>query len=68
MRPNFTNGEVTNVVQRVLHRVKGRFRSPDPKSLVWLIIPQLQQEGWGAEKEEFHCSPDPAAPAWVFRR
>lgn len=68
MRPNFTNGEVTNVVQRVLHRVKGRFRSPDPKSLVWLIIPQLQQEGWGAEKKEFHCSPDPAAPAWVFRR
>lgn len=49
MRPNFADGEVTHVVQRVLHRVKGRFRSPDSRSLVWLSRPQLKQEGWGAE-------------------
>lgn len=52
MRPNFADGEVTHVVQRVLCRVRGRFRSPDSKSLAWLTRPQLKQEGWGAKATE----------------
>ena len=45
-------GEVSHTVQRVLHGVERRCKSPDSKPLAWLNRPQLKQEGWGAKATE----------------